>query len=81
MLEKHRAVLSDDHNSTDKLSDPNLSPEIHAVLTRINRNQNTFKPGLHAILERYKEKFHNSYQEETKNMVDMREIAGDIDDE
>ena len=60
---------------TGKLSDPNLGPEIHAVLTRIHGNKKPFKPGWHAILERYKKKYHKAYEEETKDMGDMREMV------
>ena len=55
-------------SSTGKLSDPKLGPEIHAVLTRINGNIKTFKPGWHAILERYKKKYHKAYREETQDI-------------
>ena len=43
------------------------------------RAYSPFKPEWQAILERYDKKYHEEYQEETKDMGDMGEM-GDVPD-
>ena len=48
------------------LSDPNLEPGMHAVLTRINGNKATYKPLSEDILARYKRNYHQEHNVEAE---------------
>ena len=73
----HLNVLSCLHARahTGKLSDPNLGPEVHVVLTRTNGNKTSFKLGWESVHERYKKKYHKEYK------VEHEEKMMDVDDD